>query len=499
MKILVCMAHPGHARNFELVLRAWAKHGHEVRVMCDRMEKHNLPGHADLLAGLQAEYPNISSARVPGGGEAEWPMVGLALRYAIDYLRYLEPPFEGATKLRERAGQRAPGWLRRLAELPVVGAPPCRRLARSSLRLAHRTIPLVPAIIDTLAQHRPDVVVVTPLVEIGSQQTEYVRAGRQLGIPTCLAVASWDNLTTKGVISDVPDVVTVWNERQVLECERLHGVARDRVVMTGAVAYDHWFHWSVSRTRDDFCTAIGLDPSRPYALYLGSSGFIAPDEAAFAARLINGLRAHDGGRLADLQVLVRPHPLNPLAGAGANALAMLDDVVVYPPAGANPTDATTRRDYFDSIFHSSVALGVNTSGFIEASIVDRPVHVLLAPEYATTQEGTPHFHHLLPQNGGMLHVASSFQELGAAVARSLAHGDDGRNSRFVAHFVRPFGLDEAASPRLVELVERLGAGERVTGGVESQPLTRAEALVGRLIALGVRSYVRRRTRRERAG
>ena len=493
------MAHAGYARNFEFVLRAWAEHGHDVHVMLDRMEKRNLHGHAELLAALEAQYPNVTSSPAPDLGDAEWPTVGVAFRHALDYLRYLEPPFEDATKLRERAERRVPGLLRRLAGLPVFRPPWCRHLARRSLRLAHRTIPLVPAIVETIAEHRPDVVVVTPLVGFGSRQPEYVRAARHLGVPTCLPISSWDNLTTKGLISEVPDVVTVWNERQVEECELLHGVSRDRVIVTGAVAYDHWFDWLPSRSRDDFCAATGLDPARPFVVYLGSSAFIAPDEAAFAARLISGLRLANGGRLADLQVLVRPHPLNVLDRSGhrGDELAELANVVVYPPDGANPTDEVKRQDYFDSIFHSSAALGVNTSGFVETSIINRPVHVLLAPEYATTQQGTPHFHHLLPENGGMLLVATSFEELGAAVECSLANGDDGRNGRFVAHFLRPFGLGEPASPRLVELVERLGRGERLTDEIVPEPLTRTEALTGRAIALVGLWYVRRRVRRDR--
>jgi hypothetical protein len=498
VKILVCMTHAGYVRNFELVLRTWAVRGHQVHVLLERMEKRNLPGHADLLTGLQAEYPNITSAQSPDWGDAEWPAVGVALRHAIDYLRYLEPPFEGAVKLRQRAARRAPGWLRRLAGLPVLGRPRCVRIARASLQLARRTIPLAPVCVDTITALRPDVVVVTPLVELGSKQGEWVRVARELGIPTCLPVASWDNLTTKGLVSDVPDVVTVWNDQQAQECEQLHGISRARVVVTGAVAYDHWFGWSPSRSREDFCAAVGLEPTRPFVVYLGSSGFIAPDEASFAAGLITGLRAHGAGRLADLQVLVRPHPLNPLRGSGPAAaeLAGLDNVVVYPPAGANPTDDATRRDYFDSIFHASGALGVNTSGFIEAAIIDRPIHVLLAAEYATTQQGTPHFRHLLPENGGMLHVARSFPDLAAALECSLAHGDDGRNGRFVAHFVRPFGLGEPASPRLVELVERLGNGGWVRD--HADPLTPAEALIGRVVAGGGRAYVRRRRTRKGA-
>ena len=42
-------------------------------------------------------------------------------------------------------------------------------------------------------------------------------------------------------------------------------------------------------------------------------------------------------------------------------------------------------------------LGVNTSAMIEAAILGRPVLSVLAPEFAATQEGTVHFHYLLPE------------------------------------------------------------------------------------------------------
>ena len=56
-----------------------------------------------------------------------------------------------------------------------------------------------------------------------------------------LGVGSWDHLTTKGLIHEVPDRVLVWNEAQKQEAIALHGVPAERVLVTGAQAYDHWF------------------------------------------------------------------------------------------------------------------------------------------------------------------------------------------------------------------------------------------------------------------
>ena len=80
-----------------------------------------------------------------------------------------------------------------------------------------------------------------------------VQAARALGIPSCLAVAGWDNLTTKGLIHECPDRVFVWNEAQAAEARDLHGVPAEAIAVTGAPAYDHWFGWEPASGRDAFC------------------------------------------------------------------------------------------------------------------------------------------------------------------------------------------------------------------------------------------------------
>src|SRR5690606_20345434 len=111
--------------------------------------------------------------------------------------------------------------------------------------------------------------------------SEYLRSARALGIRTGLCVYSWDNLTNKGLIHEPLDLVSVWNDAMKQEATSLHHVSADRVVITGAVAYDHWFSWRAASTREAFCERVGLPADRPYLLYLCSSKFIAPDEVGF--------------------------------------------------------------------------------------------------------------------------------------------------------------------------------------------------------------------------
>jgi hypothetical protein len=118
-------------------------------------------------------------------------------------------------------------------------------------------------------------------------------------------------------------------------------------------------------------------------------------------------------------------------------------------------DVETKSDYFDSMFHSAVVVGLNTSALIEAGIVGRAVHTLLLPEFFENQEGTLHFHYLL--DGGLLQSARDLAAHLTQLSASLDAADPRihHNRRFVETFVRPRGLHSAATPVFADAVERL--------------------------------------------
>src|SRR5206468_5134837 len=89
----------------------------------------------------------------------------------------------------------------------------------------------------------------------------------------------------------------------------LHGLPADRVVVTGAQCFDHWFDRRPTLSRDAWCAKVGLDPARPYILYVCSALFEgSPNEAQFVREWIDALRASANANLRDAGILVRPHP-----------------------------------------------------------------------------------------------------------------------------------------------------------------------------------------------
>jgi hypothetical protein len=453
MNVLFFLRQPGYARNFESTLRLFAERGHAVHVVFDR-EKAGVPGESSLIERLEAE----SGGRVTHEFWIRRPSGPLgrfneAARSIADYLRYLEPAYAGAPKLRARAESRVPGFLRGPIEW-VARFAPALRILRASVRALVERLPVSGEVVEFIARRSPDLLLVSPLVDFGSWQSECLAAGRRLGTPTCLCVASWDNLTNKGLIKGDPGAVAVWNQAQADEAIELHGVPRERVFVAGAWAYDHWFAWSPAASRTEFCERVGLRADQPFVLYLCSSTFIARHEAPFVADLIAEMRADS--RLDQIGVLVRPHPYNPPTHADGSALDLSgdDNAVVWPGAGVNPIGPDSKQDYFDSMHHCVAVVGVNTSALIESAILGRRVFTVLDPRFRDTQGGTLHFEYLLSAGGGILHVAQDGAELADALAAAIADQDAIQNPEgFLRTFIRPYGLKVAATPRLVEFLE----------------------------------------------
>jgi hypothetical protein len=388
-----------------------------------------------------------------------WMPLARAVRGTIDFVRYFHPRFADAPALRHRMYRKVlPPLLRPLDRIHSMSERSLARLIRF-LQAWERAIPISTVVHEYLQARRPDAVIVSPLIDAASDQMDVARAAQAAGIPLVAAISSWDNLTNKGHMRLVPDMVTVWNEHQKKEAVDYHGVPADRVAVTGAQLFDRWFGRAPSQSRESFCEMVGLPDTRPFVLYTGSSVFIARSEVEvpFVRRWLEGLRKSSDSMLRDAAVLVRPHPFN--ADAWVNAdFSDLGPVAIWPRQRYTPAEESARISFFDSLSYGAAIVGINTSAMIEGAILRRPVLSLLTPEFAGTQEGTLHFHYLLPENGGFLRVAHSLAEHETQLAEVLRNPTLVREQteRFVAAFLRPHGLEVACTPLLASAIERAG-------------------------------------------
>jgi hypothetical protein len=449
VRVLFSAETPLSLTSYQSVISELDRRGHEVVVAIH--EEREIGWRDRLVEGVAARHVVVEPAMSPAPDR--WLELAADLRSSIDLFQFLGPRFNET--YRARAWERAPRPAAALARGPLARSPAARRAITSVFRTLERTVPTNGEIERYLCAADPDIVLFTPYLGLRSIQPDFLRAAEALGLRTAILVKSWDNLSSKSVIRPIPDRLFVWNAVQREEARTLHGIPPERVVVTGAQCFDDWFGWQ-PRSRDEFLSRVGLDPTRPFVLYACCSPWTGPSELGFVRRWTAALRAH-AGALADVGVLVRPHPKRPDVWLQAD----LGDpgTVVFPQVAHAPTDDKSKADYYDSIFHSAAVVGLNTSAMIEAAIVGRPVLTVLDPEYKRIQQGTLHFRYLLEVGGGLLSVSRRLDEHAEQLARAVAGQDDGRAraEAFVAEFVRPLGPDVPATPVFVDELERLVA------------------------------------------
>lgn len=454
LRILFVVRHFMYLRNYETTLRGLAARGHRVVLGYEESHEKVTDDVAALASRLIEELPGLELRELPARKDL-WTELTHQVRSLRNYLRYLTPKLRHAAKCARRAESYLYPPLRRIGRLPQERR---ERLAVRLGRLLYRVelaLPLDRALVREVETVSPDLIAVTPLIDLNSMQAEYVKIGRRLGIPTVHCVASWDNLTNKGVVPLDPDRMLVWNEAQRREAVELHGVAPERVAITGAQLFDPWFERQSSRDRAAFCSHVGLDPARPFILYTCSSVFIARYESIFLKRWLAALRASEDPHLRTAGVLIRPHPGSAKFADQWDApeIREAENVVVFPRLGGYPVNETARADYFDSLYHSAAVVGINTSAMLEAGILGKRCYTVLDPEIAESQEGMVHFAHLT--RDGFLMTAAGFEEHLAQLSRGLEPSPEERERirRFVGDFLRPEGLDRPATPLAVQALE----------------------------------------------
>ena len=451
MKVLVCARHFGYLRNFESALDELARRGHKLHLVADREETS---GGRQMVERLAERAHNVSVGWAPTRESDGWVNLATTVRLGQDYLRFLDRRFDRAPKLRQRAKERTAAAIVWLVERAGFRYRPARSALDALFRLVEQAIPRSPAQDAFIREQAPDVVLLTPLIDLGSPQLDLLKSAKAAGRRTALCVGSWDHLSSKALLRISTDLVTVWNSLQRREAIDLHGVPHARVVVTGAQCYDQWFDRRPDRSREEFCRVMGLPKDQPFVLWVCSSLFRGgPPEARLVQRWIKAIRCHPVAALRNAGLLVRPHPgrmgeWNEVDRSDWSGVAL---------HGGNPIDDRSRIDYFDALYHCEAVVGLNTSAFLEAAIVGRPVLAILHPDYWKSQEGTLHFHYLLTAGGGLLRTARNLDthlgQLFELVGRPRAVKN--LNTLFVEEFLRPQGINQPATPLFIDAIEGL--------------------------------------------
>ena len=438
MRVLFALLHIGYYRHFEATIRALREAGAEVHIVASRV-------HHSITA---QDYDDVEFSIRPLKYRDERIAV-LRRRVERDLLFYAGRDFANAGFLRDRFVRKHRVIVPQMdlgSELARLAAmsPVRRKLVDLGHGLAERRTAPHPVALKTVRKLKPDVVVVSPVLQFLTPELEYIKAARSLGIPSLFPVASWDNTTCKGKLKVMPDKVAAWNATMAQELVRLHGVPRSRIVITGAPVLDWWSGASARMSRSEFLLSAGLGdrPDRRIVAYLCSTNSIGGgNERAVVEDWLAALRRHGDETLRDAHVVIRPHPVSATDWSGLDHAG----VAVHPARGVKyPTTAEQRMTYLETLHHAD-AVGRSQHQRDDRIGDCRQAGADLSRPCLRSQSGEqspfpP------PCQSGYVKVSPNLPDHLDELAIALRTAFDPRPAeRFLSEFIRPPGTDLAPS------------------------------------------------------
>jgi hypothetical protein len=271
-----------------------------------------------------------------------------------------------------------------------------------------KAIPPSRAAASLLRRQSPHALIVSRLHH--GAHRDYLRAARQLGIPSVYLALGVDDVSRGGLALDPPDCVAVWNRAQRREATEL-GLLVRRTAVLGVHLWTDVLETRETVARDEWCRRLGIDPARR-VLVVAPAG----DDAETRERWLAAWREASGSatdaRLRDAATVV-------VAGLGSSP----DFAEQYDGASAlhqalSCADAVVTGD--ESIALEGLARAVPVIAWPDRGFADR----LMAAAHAESEWPC---------------AAASVQDALAQVSRVLDGGARAGTLAAARAFVRPHG------------------------------------------------------------
>ena len=453
MKIAIVLTKAMFYFFFDHTVRSLYDQGHDVRIVCRPGFEADGNKSGRTLLKLLADVPQakLEDARF----RAKHAFWAGTVRELANYANFLKPDHPMAPPLPWEniymRGRLHPKiyWA---AKTRIGAAIFSTSFVRWLLRKLETFFDPEPRILDWLQDYQPDVVVASPYNMTSDLEIEYVKAAQHLGIPTISPVLSWDNLVSKGTYLVKPEWLFVWNQDLLREATTIHEFKNEQVFIAGAPVYDPWFSLKPSVSRGEFYEQSELPTTGAFLLYLGSSPSISNLDVEFIKALVAHFEKTDENKRPS--ILIRPHPY------ASYDMTIFESswVKVFPKKGGRPDIEDIRQVYFDTLHYSAAVIGINTTGFLDAAIADRPCLTLMNE---TTKDGqNAHFQYLI--RAGFIEQAFSYVEVAALLEHIVCGADDKKENRrtFVHQFIRPQGMDIPASEVMAKAILAVGHGKK---------------------------------------
>jgi UDP-N-acetylglucosamine:LPS N-acetylglucosamine transferase len=281
------------------------------------------------------------------------------------------------------------------------------------------------------------------------QAVPFLNAARRLGLPVVGYVASWDHTVGKGIVSPHVTSYVVQNAVMGDDLVRYHGIAEERIVVTGWPQSDVFHRRRPCSEYEATVRGLGLDPGRPVVLVAGNTPTNAPYEGRFVERLVEWSRSLEAAHRP--QLLFRPHPRDKEWRERFAAASSAQDVAVQEPSYTDMEVLATVLQHVDCVVCNAGTI------LLDALVNDRPAVCVLydegAPEgerHAELNVTGKHYEELIRSDAFLR--ARAFEEVTAGIERSLAApGELAEERRRVAQEVVG-EVDGKAADRVVDAI-----------------------------------------------
>lgn len=330
-----------------------------------------------------------------------------------------------------------------------------RQWARKVLRFCSARFTPRGLFADLFGRYQPATVFVTDM------QNEFdvrlMHEAQDRGIIVIGMVRSWDNLTSKGLLRVVPDILVVHSKIEKDEAITLHGIPEARIRVVGIPHYDRYV-LELRTPYEEFCNRIGADPAKRLVLLAPTGDRYIKNNTVDAAIL----RLLDHLLPASHQILVRLPPTDRVAGLDGHTNE--GRIIFDRPAKRFHTpknaelSAADDRHLADSLYWSDLLVAGPSTIAVDAAFFDKPVVLIgfdgdeVRPYLDSIRRYYEYDHFQSVLRSGGVRLAKTKEDLATELNAYLTRPERDREGRRRMITEECFAADGKSTERLAEAI-----------------------------------------------
>jgi hypothetical protein len=228
-----------------------------------------------------------------------------------------------------------------------------------------------PEIASLLDAEQPDYVIYFNIL-IG--QMDFLREVKRRGIPLILDIPNWDQASSKGPMTVLPDHVFVWSDFIKKDFCEIHHFPPERVRTIGVLQFDYYFQGNKPLSREEFCKIHNIPVESKIVLYAYGQPPGIRACGPFVKEIIDIIGDNKQGFRCHL--IFRASPRVPFP-------TMLNDepnISIQHPSGHESPDGlgwisspNEDRMRMSTLMHSDVVINIFSTMMLDALCLRRPV------------------------------------------------------------------------------------------------------------------------------